>query len=154
MCAALYRNRRFFRSGELPLVLLALLDERPQHGYELMFGLEERFGPSYRASPGSIYPALNALESERLVVGEKQGDRRVYRLSSAGRLAYAKRQALLEAIEGRTGARLTRRSAEAALACFAERVRSLVADVDIADIEKVLDDAVERIERLTRGGEP
>ena len=60
------RSRRFFRSGELHLVLLALIGERPQHGYELMADLTARFGPGYRASPGSIYPALTALEAEGL----------------------------------------------------------------------------------------
>jgi DNA-binding PadR family transcriptional regulator len=145
------RTRRFFRSGELPLVLLVLLDERPQHGYELMLELQERFGPAYRASPGSIYPALNALETEHLIIGDDQGDRRVYRLSQEGRDAFTRRRAVLEQLEQRTGARLTKPSAESALARFAGRVRPLVAHVDVADLEHVLDDAAERIERLKKG---
>ena len=71
------RSRRFFRSGELHLVLLALLAARPQHGYELLAELDSRFGPRYRASPGSVYPALSALEAERLVDVRDDGDRRV-----------------------------------------------------------------------------
>ena len=36
-------SRRFFRHGELPLVLLALLAERPKHGYEIMADLTRLF---------------------------------------------------------------------------------------------------------------
>jgi DNA-binding PadR family transcriptional regulator len=151
MTARTDRTRRFFRSGELPLVLLALLDERPKHGYELMLDLQERFGPAYQASPGSIYPALNALEAERLIVGDAQGDRRVYRLSHDGRDALSRRRPGLEQLEQRTGTRLTNPSAESALARFAARVRPLVAHVDVDDLERVLDDAAEQIERLTKG---
>ena len=147
------RARRFFRSGELPLVVLALLDERPQHGYELMLELQERFGPAYRASPGSIYPALNALEAEQLVVGEDEGDRRVYRVTTTGRAALTERRTLLTRVEARTGAQLARPSAESALARFASRVRPLVASLDVSDVDKVLDDAAERIERLAKGGQ-
>jgi DNA-binding PadR family transcriptional regulator len=147
------RTRRFFRSGELPLVVLALLDERPRHGYELMLELQERF-PAYRASPGSIYPALNALEAEQLVVGEDEGDRRVYRVTATGRGALTERRTLLAKVEARTGARLTAPSAEAALATFANRVRHVVGAVDVSDVEKVLEEAAERIERLAKGGQP
>ena len=67
------RSRRFFRSGELHLVLLALLGSRPQHGYELLSELAARFGPAYQPSPGSVYPALSALEAEGLLLAEDDG---------------------------------------------------------------------------------
>ncbi|EUA73856.1 hypothetical protein I540_0264 [Mycobacteroides abscessus subsp. bolletii 1513] len=42
---------RFFRHGELPLVLLALLAQRPMHGYELMSELSRLFGPAGISRP-------------------------------------------------------------------------------------------------------
>jgi DNA-binding PadR family transcriptional regulator len=140
-------HRRFFRSGELHLVLLALLGARPQHGYELMSELSARFGPAYRPSPGSIYPALSALEAEGLVAATDDGDRRVYRVTATGSRAVDDRRALLGEIEARTGTVLGGPSLESALARFTERVRAVAARVDQAGAEQVLDEAAARIER-------
>ena len=76
---------RFFGPGEVRLALLSLLAERPQHGYELMRGLEERSGGTYRASAGTIYPTLQQLEDEGLVLSETASGKRVYRVTEAGR---------------------------------------------------------------------
>jgi DNA-binding PadR family transcriptional regulator len=76
---------RLFEAGEARLALLSLLAERPQHGYELMRGLEERSGGLYRASAGTVYPTLQQLADEALVEAEAEGSRRVYRLTDAGR---------------------------------------------------------------------
>ena len=78
------RSRRFFRHGELPLVVLAMLADRPMHGYELMSELSRLFGPRYRPSPGSVYPALEALEAEHLLEGETEAGRNTYRATEAG----------------------------------------------------------------------
>lgn len=75
---------RFFVSGELRLALLDLLREQPKHGYQLMKELEERSGGLYQASAGSIYPTLQQLEDEGLVVSEQQNGKRVYRATEAG----------------------------------------------------------------------
>lgn len=75
---------RFFGVGELRLALLSLLEDSPKHGYELMRKLEERSGGVYRASAGSIYPTLQQLEDEGLVVSEPSEGKRVYRLTAAG----------------------------------------------------------------------
>jgi DNA-binding PadR family transcriptional regulator len=143
------RTRRFFRSGELHLVLLALLGERPQHGYELMAELTARFGPEYRASPGSIYPALAALETEDLVVAQDDGDRRVYRLSPTGARALEDRRAVLAQVEERTGTSFGPSSVEPALARLATRVRAVAHLVDDGQAEAILDDAATRIEKLS-----
>jgi len=144
-------HRRFFRSGELHLVLLALLGERPQHGYELMSELASRFGPAYRPSPGSIYPALAALETEGLVTGVDDGDRRVYRLTATGLRAVDERRPLLGQIEGRTGARFGGPSLEPALARFTARVRQVASSVDPVAADTVMEQAAARIERLAEG---
>jgi len=53
---------RVFGPGDLRLVLLALIAERPRHGYELIKELEDKFGGGYAPSPGSVYPTLTLLE--------------------------------------------------------------------------------------------
>ena len=60
-------RRGFFRSGEVRLALLSLLEQAPGHGYDLMKRLEERSGGLYQASAGTIYPVLQQLEDEGLV---------------------------------------------------------------------------------------
>ncbi len=80
---------RFFGPGELRVALLALLDEQPGHGYDLMTRLAERSGGAYRASAGAIYPTLQQLEDERLVRVEAEDGRKVYRLTAEGRRALA-----------------------------------------------------------------
>jgi DNA-binding PadR family transcriptional regulator len=75
----------FLCSGEIRLALLSLVAEGPSHGYELMKKLEERAGGVYRASAGTVYPTLQQLEDEGLIASESQDDKRIYRLTEAGR---------------------------------------------------------------------
>jgi DNA-binding PadR family transcriptional regulator len=65
--------------------VLALLTERPMHGYELIQQIEERSGGVWRPSPGSIYPTLQLLADEGLVSGDETGGRRLFTLTDAGR---------------------------------------------------------------------
>jgi len=53
---------RVFGPGDLRLVLLALIEAKPRHGYELIKELEHKFGGGYAPSPGSVYPTLTLLE--------------------------------------------------------------------------------------------
>jgi DNA-binding PadR family transcriptional regulator len=76
---------RFFESGEVRLAVLSLLAEGPKHGYQLMKEMRERSNGAYRASAGSVYPTLQQLEDEELIVSDQQSGRRVYRLTDAGR---------------------------------------------------------------------
>ena len=63
---------RFFGPGEVRLALLSLLSERGRHGYDLMKRLEERSAGTYRASPGTVYPALQQLEDQGLAVSQNR----------------------------------------------------------------------------------
>ena len=53
---------RFFAHGDLRLVILHLIAEKPRHGYELIKAIEERVGGAYSPSPGVVYPTLTMLE--------------------------------------------------------------------------------------------
>ena len=77
------RGRR--RKGDVREAVLALLAERPMHGYEMLAELEERTEGVWRPSPGSVYPTLQLLEDEGLVQGEKAEGKRMYALTDAGR---------------------------------------------------------------------
>jgi DNA-binding PadR family transcriptional regulator len=65
--------------------LLALLAERPMHGYEMIQELDERTGGVWRPSPGSVYPTLQMLEDEGRVTSEEEGGKRLFKLTDAGR---------------------------------------------------------------------
>jgi DNA-binding PadR family transcriptional regulator len=77
-------RRAMWRKGVRPAVLAVLLD-RPMHGYQVIQELETRTGGRWRPSAGSIYPTLQQLEDEGLVRGEEQDGRKVYTLTDAGR---------------------------------------------------------------------
>jgi DNA-binding PadR family transcriptional regulator len=77
--------------GDVRAAILALLAERPMHGYEMIQELEARTGGVWRPSPGSIYPTLQLLEDEGLITGEEGEGRRRFTLTDAGR-AEAERQ--------------------------------------------------------------
>jgi DNA-binding PadR family transcriptional regulator len=72
-------------SADLQLLLLALLSERPSHGYELIKALEERSNGYYAPSPGMVYPALTYLEEIGHASVEVQGAKKLYSITDAGR---------------------------------------------------------------------
>jgi DNA-binding PadR family transcriptional regulator len=88
-----------FAHGSLRLYLLALLEERPRHGYELIQALSERFGGTYSPSAGTIYPRLSKLEEEGLVSKSTDGRKTVYEITDAGRAELDARRHDLDAIE-------------------------------------------------------
>jgi DNA-binding PadR family transcriptional regulator len=69
--------------------ILALLAERPMHGYEMISEVADRTRGGWVPSPGSVYPALQLLAGQGLVAGEADGGRRCYALTEAGRTAVA-----------------------------------------------------------------
>ena len=143
--------RRFFRHGELPLVLLALLAERPRHGYEIMAELKRLFGPRYRPSPGSVYPAIEALGAEGLIDGQTHDGKTTYRVTATGEQAIEARRDALAALEVRTGARFgDADSIEPLLDRFRARLAPLSGRVDPQAIAAVLQRAAADIESLDR----
>jgi len=73
------------RRGDVRLAVLALLAERPMHGYEMMQELADRTKGIWRPSPGSLYPALQLLEDQGLVQSETADGRRQFTLTEKGR---------------------------------------------------------------------
>lgn len=71
--------------GELRSAVLALLAERPMHGYQIMREIEERSGGTWIPSAGSVYPTLQLLADEGFVSAEESNGRKIYSLTEAGR---------------------------------------------------------------------
>jgi DNA-binding PadR family transcriptional regulator len=86
------RGGRRARRGDVRTAVLALLEEKPAHGYDLIRELEERSGGMWQPSPGSVYPTLQMLEDQGLVTGEESDGKRVYSITDAGRQDLAERR--------------------------------------------------------------
>ena len=75
-----------FGPGDLRLVLLALIEQEPRHGYDLIKAIETLFGGGYAPSPGVVYPTLSLLADEGLIAGvEDTTGKRVFTLTPAGK---------------------------------------------------------------------
>ncbi|WP_347107998.1 PadR family transcriptional regulator [Paenarthrobacter sp. S56] len=70
--------------GELRTAILALLAERPMHGYQIIREIEERSSGSWKPSAGSVYPTLQLLADEGFVSAEESNGRKIYSLTEAG----------------------------------------------------------------------
>jgi hypothetical protein len=71
--------------GEVRSAVLALLAERPMHGYQIIREIEERSGGSWKPSAGSVYPTLQLLADEGFISAEESNGRKIYSLTEAGR---------------------------------------------------------------------
>src|ERR1700727_3405470 len=89
---------RCLGAGEVRIAILSLLSDKPPHGYELMKELETRSGGSYRVSAGTMYPALQQLEDEGMIVSETKDGKRVYQLTDIGKQELEREQATAENI--------------------------------------------------------
>lgn len=79
------RGHARVRRGDTRSAILALLNEKPMHGYEIMQELSARTNGAWTPSAGSIYPNLQQLEDEGLVEATDDAGKRVFDLTSAGR---------------------------------------------------------------------
>ena len=78
------RRAPIFEAGDMKLVILRLLKEKPRHGYEIIKALEERMWGCYTPSPGAVYPTLQLLEDQGLVRGVETDGRKVYQITPDG----------------------------------------------------------------------
>jgi DNA-binding PadR family transcriptional regulator len=78
------RGRGRSRRGNVRAAILALLTERPMHGYEMIKEIDTRTGGVWSPSPGSVYPTLQLLEDEGLITSEESAGRKRFTLTEAG----------------------------------------------------------------------
>ncbi len=99
-----HRGGRPFDYGELRLLLLAMIAERPRHGYELIKTIEERFGGSYSPSPGVIYPTLSWLDDMGYArIEAEEAGRKCYRITAEGEAFLVANRAAVDELLSRAG---------------------------------------------------
>jgi DNA-binding PadR family transcriptional regulator len=92
---------RELKRGSTELLILALIEDRPRHGYEIARLIGERSEGDITYHVASLYPTLYRLEDRRLVEGrwvEKAGQRRrrYYRLLPEGKKMLASQRSVWE----------------------------------------------------------
>jgi DNA-binding PadR family transcriptional regulator len=153
-------RRRMFDSDDLRLILLALLDEQPRHGYDLIREIEERTGGAYAPSPGVVYPSLTMLdEMGHIDEVKEEGARKRFEISEAGRAHLAEKREEVEILMARLAAlgehraRSERAPVRRAMASLHMALRQAIIDGDDTlahEIVDILDEATRKIERLER----
>ena len=93
-----FHTGRKLAAIDLQLLILALLAEKPSHGYELIKALEERSGGFYSPSPGMIYPALTYLEELGYASVQTEGSKKLYHITDAGRAHLEQNRRVVDAI--------------------------------------------------------
>jgi DNA-binding PadR family transcriptional regulator len=95
------RRGRVFDHGDLRLVVLQLIAEKPRHGYEIIKAIEEQVGGAYSPSPGVVYPTLTMLEELGHVTVAEQDGKKLHTLTDLGRAYLAENRTAVEALQAR-----------------------------------------------------
>jgi len=70
----------------LDIVILAMLNGKPMHGYNIIGAIHKEFG--VLLSPGSLYPLLHYLEENRLVEATFNSGKVVYLVTPKGKTKF------------------------------------------------------------------
>lgn len=85
------RGRGRSRRGDVRTAIMALLLDRPMHGYEMIQEINERSNGVWKPSPGSVYPTLQMLGDEGLITAtESDRGKKLFELTDEGRGAAEK----------------------------------------------------------------
>jgi DNA-binding PadR family transcriptional regulator len=97
-----FGGARYFEQGDLRYVVLALVAEKPRHGYDIIKDIEERFGGAYSPSPGVIYPLLTMLEElGHVSLNSSEGGKKLYAVTPAGEAELKENDQLVSALFAR-----------------------------------------------------
>jgi DNA-binding PadR family transcriptional regulator len=147
------------KRGDVRAAALALLAEQPMNGYQIIQEIGERSGGVWRPSPGSVYPALQQLEDEGLIIPESgDGGRRGYVLTDEGRQYVADHPEELRApwdvvAGGAGGAAIEMRTLMGQLGMAAFQVISAGTDAQQAQARKILADTRKSLYRILAADE-
>ncbi len=96
------RPGRFFEHGDLRLVALHLIAEKPRHGYEIIKEIEEQSGGAYTPSAGAVYPTLTLLqELGQLTVADGPDGRKLHTITDEGAAALVANRKTVDAVMAR-----------------------------------------------------
>jgi DNA-binding PadR family transcriptional regulator len=152
-------RRRMFDGGELRLVLLKLIAEKPRHGYDLIRAIEERTGGAYAPSPGIVYPTLTLLTEMGLIEEQlAEGARKLFAVTPEGTAnleenateiaAMFERLDALGAMRERTGAVPVRRAMQNLRSVLIHRLGEGLDKERLHEAVALIDEAARKIERL------
>jgi DNA-binding PadR family transcriptional regulator len=152
-------RRRMFDGGELRLVLLTLIADKPRHGYDLIRAIEERTGGAYAPSPGIVYPTLTMLSEMGLIEEQlAEGARKQFAITAEGTAHLAEHQAevaamlarldALGAMRERTDAVPIRRALQNLRSVLHSRLGAGLDKDRMHDAAALIDEAARKIERL------
>jgi DNA-binding PadR family transcriptional regulator len=153
------RGERVFEQGDLRLLLLKLIAEKPRHGYELIKAIEESVGGAYSPSPGVVYPTLSLLEDQGYAkVQEAEGGKKLYAITPEG-TAFLETQAaaialLMARIEeaavagrGRNAPQIRRAMGNLAMALQIRLSSGPLTDAQVQAVAAAIDAAAQAIEK-------
>lgn len=95
------RTARMLASGDLQLLILLLLSEKPRHGYEIIKAIEEHSSGVYTPSPGMVYPALTYLEETGYAAAAAEGTKKLYSITPEGSGYLSEHRALADDVWSR-----------------------------------------------------
>lgn len=151
---------RMFDSGELRLVILALVAEEDRHGYDIISVLEEKTGGLYAPSPGTVYPTFQLLEEMALIESKgSQGKKRLYGITSAGKAYLAEREDDIARLMARledhgeqrkqADARPIKPAVKRLIKAFMVKMAETSGDEEtLQKVGKIIDKAAKKIEKL------
>jgi DNA-binding PadR family transcriptional regulator len=138
--------------------VLALIAERPRHGYEIIKEIEDRLAGTYTPSPGVIYPTLTMLEELGQATVTESNGKKLYTITEAG-TAYleANKAAVDNALQrmrsvntahsGGRAPEIMRARENLKLALRLREARGPLTEQQIRDVAAALDAAAIAIER-------
>ena len=153
------RGRRVFDSGDLRLVLLELIAQKPRHGYELIKAVEEALAGTYSPSPGVVYPTLAMLEDlGHVTVQATEDGRKLHTVTAGGETFLVQNGPALQTIRERMAAvrsafgagpspRIVRATENLRLALRLRLERGPLGEADVDAIAAAIDAAASAIER-------
>ena len=153
------RGERVFEQGDLRLLLLKLIAEKPRHGYELIKAVEDSVGGAYSPSPGVVYPTLSLLEDLGYAkVEEAEGGKKLYAITAEGSAfletqaaAIALLQARMEeaavAGRGRNAPQIMRAMGNLGMALQLRLTRGPLTEEQVQAVAAAIDAAAQAVEK-------
>jgi DNA-binding PadR family transcriptional regulator len=146
-----------FDQGDLRLVILHLISEKPRYGYDIIKAIEEKLAGLYSPSPGVVYPTLTLLEELGLIQAQSAEGKKLFAITDAGRQHLQDNQPAVDALLERMqaagsayggGAPQILRAMENFKAALRLRLARPLSDEQIKAVAAELDGAAQRIEAI------
>jgi DNA-binding PadR family transcriptional regulator len=140
------------KRGDVRAAIIRLLAESPMHGYQIIHEIQTRSGGVWKPSAGSVYPTLQLLADEGLIVSKEAAGRRTYSLTKSGQeVADAESATTAPWATGsdrETGPRGALAMAGISLARAAAEVARRSKDEKILEATNIIDEAAKKLKAM------